>query len=332
MNMAMSRLWIALIFMAVVPFAQANPVDKSDLNGDGAVNDLDLQIFAGLYFEEPYETIDWCAFYETSMLDEKYFRRIVSDNIDRYKTLMSYIAVSYGCDAGDSSADKSDLNSDGVVDEADLAIFSTNYLAKNWEAVDWCLFYEITLAGDDFEGNPTNHYLADFTALLLFINYYYDCNAPEPPPSAILLESVPLAPYRFAAANDMSGDIFVSDPQVGSVFIYDQYLVPKAEIKGLNTPLGVAVDGQGRLLVADKRGPVGRVRRRYRPHAERHHPGCRWQHLCHRQSPRRGLGIHAFISADRLDRQSRRGPGGSEVPHRRRSLIDYPGDFRCRPG
>ena len=244
----MSRLWIALIFIAWAPFVQAAHVDRSDQNDDGVVNDLDLQIFAGLYFEEPYEEIDWCVFYETSMLDEKYFRKIVSDNIDRYKALMSYIAVSYGCDTSGTSGDKSDLNNDGVVNEADLEIFSTNYLGKNWEAVDWCLFYEITLAGDDFEGNQTGYYLVNFPALLQFINYYYDCNAPEPPPSPILLESEPSAPYRFAAATDMSGDIFVSDSKVGSVFIYDQDLIPKAEIKGLNKPLGVAVDGQGRLL------------------------------------------------------------------------------------
>ncbi|MDH3864780.1 MAG: hypothetical protein OEV10_12510, partial [Gammaproteobacteria bacterium] len=142
----MSRLWIALIFIAWAPFVQAAHVDRSDQNDDGVVNDLDLQIFAGLYFEEPYEEIDWCVFYETSMLDEKYFRKIVSDNIDRYKALMSYIAVSYGCDTSGTSGDKSDLNNDGVVNEADLEIFSTNYLGKNWEAVDWCLFYEITLA------------------------------------------------------------------------------------------------------------------------------------------------------------------------------------------
>ncbi|MDH3909376.1 MAG: hypothetical protein OEU83_10100, partial [Gammaproteobacteria bacterium] len=63
----MSRLWIALIFIAWAPFAQAAHVDRSDQNDDGVVNDLDLQIFAGLYFEEPYEEIDWCVFYETSM-------------------------------------------------------------------------------------------------------------------------------------------------------------------------------------------------------------------------------------------------------------------------
>jgi hypothetical protein len=247
----MTRPWIALIFLAWAPLALANPVDKSDLNSDGIVNDLDLEIFAGLYFEESYETIDWCSFYESSMIDEKYFREIVSDKMDRYTSLMAYISIVFGCDTSKSNSDKSDLNDDGLVDEADLAIFSTNYLGKNWESVDWCLFYEITIAGDTYEGNDTQYYIVNFPALLIFINSYFNCNAPEPPPSAILLENTPLAPYRLAAANDMSGDIFVSDPKVGSVFIYDQYLVPKAEIKGLNTPLGLAIDNQGRLLVGN---------------------------------------------------------------------------------
>jgi hypothetical protein len=247
----MTRPWIALIFLAWAPLALANPVDKSDLNSDGIVNDLDLEIFAGLYFEESYETIDWCTFYESSMIDERYFREIVSDKMDRYTSLMAYISIVFGCDTSKSNSDKSDLNDDGLVDEADLAIFSTNYLGKNWESVDWCLFYEITIAGDTYEGNDTQYYIVNFPALLIFINSYFNCNAPEPPPSAILLENTPLAPYRLAAANDMSGDIFVSDPKVGSVFIYDQYLVPKAEIKGLNTPLGLAIDNQGRLLVGN---------------------------------------------------------------------------------
>ena len=247
----MTRPWIALIFLAWAPLALANPVDKSDLNSDGIVNGLDLEIFAGLYFEESYETIDWCTFYESSMIDERYFREIVSDKMDRYTSLMAYISIVFGCDTSKSNSDKSDLNDDGLVDEADLAIFSTNYFSKNWESVDWCLFYEITIAGDTYEGNDTQYYIVNFPALLIFINSYFNCNAPEPPPSAILLENTPLAPYRLAAANDASGDYFATDPMVGSVFIYDQYLIPKAEIKGLNRPLGLAVDNQGRLLVGN---------------------------------------------------------------------------------
>ena len=45
--MAMSRPWIALIFLVWAPFAHGAHIDKSDLNGDGVVDDRDVQIFAG---------------------------------------------------------------------------------------------------------------------------------------------------------------------------------------------------------------------------------------------------------------------------------------------
>jgi hypothetical protein len=66
--------------------------------------------------------------------------------------------------------DLSDLNSDGIVDLEDLTIFSTNYLERNWETVDWCLFYDNTLAGEPFDGNSTDYYLKRFKLLLTFIN------------------------------------------------------------------------------------------------------------------------------------------------------------------
>ena len=52
--------------------------------------------------------------------------------------------------------DKSDLNADEIVDLDDLIIFSTNYLQKAYFQVDWCLFYESTIAGEPFEGEPTD--------------------------------------------------------------------------------------------------------------------------------------------------------------------------------
>ena len=247
----MSFRWIPLLLMAWVGFALANPVDKSDLNSDGVVDDLDVQIFAALYFEEPYETIDWCAFYESSTLSDKYFRRIVSDSVDRYKLLLDYIANRYECGVVSPTGDKSDMNGDSAVDQLDLALFSTKYLDRPSDAVDWCLFYEVTLAGDDFDGIKTGFFLMHFQELLSFINLYFSCNAPEPPPNPVRLESVPRAPYRVAQANDMSGDVFATDPKVGSVFIYDSFLIPKGEIKGLNRPLGLAFDAQGRLLVGN---------------------------------------------------------------------------------
>ena len=247
----MSRPWIALIFLVWAPFAHGAHIDKSDLNGDGVVNDLDLQIFASLYFEEPYETIDWCAFYESSMLNEKYFRRIVSDQIDHYAALLSYIADSKGCEVVQTSSDMSDLNSDGVVDLEDLALFSINYLERSWETVDWCVFHGATMAGADFEGQSTKYYQQHFTALLDFINEHFNCGGVEPPPNNFALENNPQFLGRIADATGITGNYYVSDPRVGSVFIYNELMALTGELKGLNKPLGVAVDAQGRIIVGN---------------------------------------------------------------------------------
>jgi hypothetical protein len=249
--MAMSRLWIALIFIAWAPFVQANPVDKSDLNGDGIADDRDVEIFAGLYFEEPYETIDWCVFYESSMLNEKYFRRVVSDNIDSYKLLLDYIALRYACDVVNVSEDKSDLDEDGDVDLEDLKLFSTNYLEMGWQNVDWCVFHGSTLVGADYEGRSTKYYLKHFRSLLEFINEYFGCNTPEPPPDNFALENNPRFPTRIADATAINGKVYASDPRVGSVFVYNELMSATGELKGLNKPLGVALNAQGRIFVGN---------------------------------------------------------------------------------
>jgi DNA-binding beta-propeller fold protein YncE len=230
---------------------QGAHIDKSDLNGDGVVNDLDLQIFAGLYFEEPYETIDWCAFYESSMLNEKYFRRIVSDQIDHYTALLGYIADSKGCEVVQTSSDMSDLNSDGVVDLEDLALFSINYLERSWETVDWCVFHGATMAGADFEGKSTKYYQQHFTALLHIINAEFACGGVEPPPNNFALENSPQFLARIADATGITGNYYVSDPRVGSVFIYNELMALTGELKGLRKPLGIAVDALGRILVGN---------------------------------------------------------------------------------
>jgi sugar lactone lactonase YvrE len=226
-------------------------IDKSDLNGDGVVDQQDLEMFASLHFEEDFDSIDWCHFYESTMLNEKYFRRIVKDMPDYYESLLEYVAWAYGCEIVNPSTDKSDLNGDGAVDLADLAIFSINYLGRHWETVDWCAFHGATIAGLDFEGESTKYYLSRFTLLLDFIEQEFACGAPPPPPSKILLENTPRDLVRIAAAPPAVGGFYVTDPRVGSLFIYDEFLMPKAEIKGLNVPLGVAVDPQGRVLVGN---------------------------------------------------------------------------------
>jgi DNA-binding beta-propeller fold protein YncE len=247
----MNRPWFVLIFLAWAPFALAAQIDKSDLNGDGIVDDQDLVIVATDYLEEDPSTVDWCRFRESSILNPKYFRRIMSDSIKHYQALLDYINVAYGCDDVEPPGDLSDLNEDGVVNMDDLILFSTNYLQMNWESVNWCEFHSATVAGEDFNGSSTAYYLNNFTELLNFIDAEFNCGAPPPPPDNLALENDPLDIARFANAPPAIGGFYVTDPTVGSLFVYDAFLVPQAEIKDLNIPLGVAVDAQGRILVGN---------------------------------------------------------------------------------
>ncbi len=147
-----------------------------------------------------------------------------------------------------NAKDKSDLNSDLSVDIEDLTLFSTNYLNRFWEVVDWCQFYEDTAADREFEGQRTKYFKQHFSLLLAFINSYIDCGGDA---YLLELENAPSLALRIARHWDASGDYFVTDPRVGSLFIYDAAMVLKGEIKGLSRPLGVAVDSLGYVLVGN---------------------------------------------------------------------------------
>ena len=244
-------LWglVVLALLACGQTVAAQTTDKSDLNGDGAVDIQDIEIFAGRYFGQDASTVDWCTFYETSIANPKYFRQIVSDKVESYQLLLNLIAETYECGIVTPTGDKSDLDSDGDVDFDDLKIFSINYLERHWESVDWCVFYGSTLAGAYFEGRSTAYYLKHFTLLLSFINSYYACGGSEPPPNDLAVESLPRFLTRVATSN--TGSFYMTDPRVGSVFIYDEFMVLKGELKGLNKPLGIAIDMFGRILVGN---------------------------------------------------------------------------------
>ena len=251
MDMAMSRPWIALIFMAVVPLAQAKAVDRSDLNGDGAVDTQDVEIFADSYLAPGAGVAEWCNFLESVSSNAQHFRSVVSDKVDRYLLLLNVAADTHSCNFSVSSSDKSDLNRDGVVDLADLATFSVKYLDMPWENVDWCVFYGTTVAGGYYDGRSTKYYLKNFTQLLAFINANFGCGEPEPPPNNLAVENAPKFLTRIADATSTQNRLYISDPRVGSVYIYDELMAVKGEIKGLNKPLGVAVDSLGRVLVGN---------------------------------------------------------------------------------
>ncbi|MDH5633531.1 MAG: hypothetical protein OEZ10_11120 [Gammaproteobacteria bacterium] len=242
---------LLFVVLAWTPFVEAASFDRSDLNNDKLVDFLDLEIFSNRYLEQDWQTVDWCRFYESSVQNEKYFRQNVSATTGRFSRLFRLIVGSYNCQFVPPSVDKSDLNADGIVDLADLTIFSTNYLQIYWESVDWCLFYANTIAESKFNGRPTRYFLQHFRVLLSFINDRSFCAGGEAPGNALLLESTPRYLARITAATDMSGDYYITDPRVGSLFIYGADLKPKAEIKGLDKPLGVAVDRRGYILVGN---------------------------------------------------------------------------------
>ena len=257
-----------LVVLAWVPSveagARARANEMSDLNNDNAVDFLDLEIFSNRYLTQDWQTVDWCHFYQSSMKNEKYFRQHASAKTGRFTRLFRFIEESYNCQSVSPAVDKSDLNADGIVDLADLVIFSTNYQQTYWESVDWCLFYENTIAGSTYtshkgrptknkgrKSSPTRYYLRHFRLLLAFINDYFTCTGGEPPANALLLEDTPRYLARITAATDSSGDYYITDPRVGSLFIYGADLEPKAEIKGLDRPLGVAVDARGYILIGN---------------------------------------------------------------------------------
>jgi DNA-binding beta-propeller fold protein YncE len=264
----------------------------SDLNDDGVVDYQDLEDFSTKYLLQDWDTVNWCNFYHAATKNERFFRRHTASRSERFTRLLKFIADTYGCPRTSRAVDKSDLNADGVVDLADLGVFSTNYLEKNVDTVDWCLFHESTLAGTNFKskkgakskksgkskkdkkeksgkskkdkkeksgkgkksekkGRPTKYFLKHFQNMLTFMNDQFACGGSEPPPTDTLLENEPINLARIAGATAYTDDYYITDPRVGSVFIYDADLVLKAEIKGLSKPLGVAIDLQGNILVGN---------------------------------------------------------------------------------
>ena len=191
---------------------------------------------------------------------EPWFLMKVLNNFKIGSVIISLLAVAmlWASAANAAPKDLSDLNSDGLIDLADLTIFSTNYLERNWETVDWCLFYDSTITGEDFNGKSTDYYLKRFKLLLTFIRDFAACGSnpdpdPEPDPDPPLLKLVnqPKLLLRAAESRDGSGNFYFTDPRVGSLYIYDSSLSLTHEIKGLDKPLGVGVNALGQIFIGN---------------------------------------------------------------------------------
>ncbi|MBD3647622.1 MAG: 6-bladed beta-propeller, partial [Pseudomonadales bacterium] len=201
------------------------------------------------YLEDDAEEVVWCNFHEAATTNEKLFRRHTSYNTDRFPRLLKYIADTYDCPTGNRAVEKSDVNGDQQLDVDDLATFSMNFFDQYWKSVDWCTFRERVVAGERFNGRPTRYFLQHYRRMLDFVNDEFDCGGTAPPENALLLENEPKFLLRIAETSGLEGDYYITDPRIGSLFIFDGEMVPKGEIKGLGKPLGVAVDSLGNILV-----------------------------------------------------------------------------------
>jgi len=243
--------------MAWAPFVDAAPKnppsDSSDLNNDGVVDYDDLIIFSSEYLGQNVESIDWCAFVEATALEDDLYGRQPDYYIKHFNELLSFISSYFGC------GERSDLNNDGRINVRDLMAFSEDFVGEHFMGVDWCTFLDNVLNGDSQYDKPADFYLSYYGLLLLYIQDKYACSDTPPPPSgdALALKNNLKFLTRIAASRNLTGDYYVTDAKVGSVFIYDSNLVLIQELKGLAAPLGIAVNSSGHILVGnDKRNNV----------------------------------------------------------------------------
>jgi hypothetical protein len=145
---------------------------------------------------------------------------------------------------------KGDLDRDGDVDIDDLDMFSEKWLGEDWQNVEWCQW---------LEDNPKM--LKHLDGLYEFIVDYFQCDQPPepnepnepnvPPEDPLAIKNSNNYPTRLAFGP--SGFLYVTDAKVGSVFIYDPNLILLGELKGLEKPVGIAVDAEGLIYVGSNR-------------------------------------------------------------------------------
>jgi len=134
---------------------------------------------------------------------------------------------------------KDDWNRDGVVDWQDIQFFSTEVLFEDdWENFDWCSWVD----GNSRERKHMGPLLE------AFVRDYFQCDAgPEEDP--LLVKHSLVYPMRLALGP--GGNLYVTDPKTGSVFIHDVDFNIIGELKELDKPLGLAVDDLGNIYVGN---------------------------------------------------------------------------------
>lgn len=235
-------------------FAGPAKGDKSDLNQDGTVDLDDLVLFSqqnGL----DWMNVDWCQWIaDNSRLDKQ------------YSHLFDFVREYFQCSATVpilSNPQVLEIDIPRVMLEATIVGDGGSPILERgtvWNTTGPPIT-ENRLAEGNTETGSFWHIRTDFTGLdigtrVYFRGYAVNSKGIGYSPAGSFVVPNPLAVMHFnhyptRLALGPNGAYYVSDPKVNSVFIYDSGLNLKSELKGLYSPLGVAVDTNGFIYVGN---------------------------------------------------------------------------------
>ena len=118
---------------------------------------------------------------------------------------------------------------------AEFAVLASYWLRTDCNTPDWC-------GGSDFDHNNT----VDRIDLKIFARSWLWHKSGN-----FSVQNTNNYPTRLAIGLD--GKFYVSDAQAGAVFVYNAGLDLIGALKGLESPLGVAVDAEGNIYVGNNR-------------------------------------------------------------------------------
>ncbi|MHC4537762.1 MAG: NHL repeat-containing protein [Planctomycetota bacterium] len=118
---------------------------------------------------------------------------------------------------------------------AEFAVLASHWLRTDCNTPDWC-------GGTDFDHNNT----VDRIDLKIFARSWLWLKSGD-----FSVQNTNNYPTRLAIGPD--GKFYVSDAQAGAVFVYNAGLDLIGVLKGLENPLGIAVDAEGNIYVGNNR-------------------------------------------------------------------------------
>jgi hypothetical protein len=234
--------------------------DKSDMNGDGLVDLDDLILFSQEKLGLDWTDVDWCQWIEDNSKEENRYAHLfdfIRDYFDCGTTIPPIMVPTL------SNPTVSQINLPSATLEATIDNDGGDPIIERgtvWNTTGPPIT-ENQLAEGGTALGPFSHVRTDLTSLTIGTRIYFRGYAVNSvgtgysPDSSFVVED-PLAvnhvnDYPTRLALGPNGNLYVSDPKVRSIFIYDTNLQLTRELKGLYNPLGVAVDSAGFIYVGN---------------------------------------------------------------------------------